>query len=269
MRCLLLCLIVALTACVQAPITDTKGGKKYARSTKHSTPIKRYTKNDKDGAPKGLLPSFFQRILPKNEPLSRYGNPDAYTVSGRNYNILKTSKGYKARGLASWYGTKFQRQRTSNGEHYDMYGMTAAHRTLPLPSYLRVKNLDNGREAIVKVNDRGPFHSNRLIDLSYAAASKLGVLSKGIAHVEIEALSGRGKVPVAHYYMQIGAFQSKALASDLHRRVHKFTKIPTYIERYRGKYIVKVGPFSNRAMTLTLKRQLDKRGIRGALTLLQ
>ncbi len=150
-----------------------------------------------------------------------------------------------------------------------MYGMTAAHRTLPLPSYLRVKNLDNGREAIVKVNDRGPFHSSRLIDVSYAAATKLGLLPKGTARVEIEALSGKGKVPVANYYMQVGAFQSKAFASELQRRLSKSSKTHVYVERYRSKYIVKAGPFPNRNTTASFKRQLDKQGIKGALTLLQ
>jgi rare lipoprotein A len=266
-----------LTACAQLPEANNKAqGRydkygKYSKSNRHSQhqPIKRYTKEDKDGAPAGPLPSFFQKLIPKNEPLSRYGNPDTYAVSGRNYNILKTAKGYKARGLASWYGTKFHSQRTSSGEHYDMYAMTAAHRTLPLPSYLRVKNLDNGRVAIVKVNDRGPFHSSRLIDLSYAAATKLGILPKGTAHVEIEALSGKGPAPVARYYMQIGAFQSKALATNLQRKTRKFTRTPVYIERYRGRYIVKAGPFANRPSTLALKRQLERQGVRGALTLLQ
>ncbi len=114
MRYLILCLIIVLTGCATVPVQDTKGTKnlKYNSGAKHSTSVKRYTDKDKDGAPLGPLPSFFQRILPKNEPLSRYGNPDSYAVSGHNYKILKTSKGYKERGMASWYGTKFQKQRT-------------------------------------------------------------------------------------------------------------------------------------------------------------
>ena len=135
---LLLCLIITLAACAPVPESGSKASRKYARSAKYSTEIKRYSKNDKDSTPKGPLPSFFERVFPKNEPLSRYGNPSSYAVSGRNYHILKTAKGYKARGLASWYGTKFHSQRTSSGEHYDMYGMTAAHRTLPLPSYVQI-----------------------------------------------------------------------------------------------------------------------------------
>lgn len=115
----------------------------------------------------------FKEPVPTKEPLSRYGNPSEYSVDGRSYQVMRNSSGYKTRGVASWYGTKFHKQRTSSGEPYNMYVMSAAHKTLPLPTYIKVKNLDNGKEAIVKVNDRGPFHSNRIIDLSYAAALKL------------------------------------------------------------------------------------------------
>ena len=104
---------------------------------------------------------------------------------------MKTAKGYKERGGASWYGTKFHGRLTSNGERYDMYEMTAAHKSLPIPTYVTVKNLDNGREIIVRVNDRGPFHEGRIIDLSYAAASKIGMLKKGTARVEVVAIDPR------------------------------------------------------------------------------
>ena len=229
----------------------------------------RYTKQDKDGAPKGPLPSFFQSISPKNEALSRYGNPGSYSVEGRNYAVLNTSKGYKARGTASWYGTKFQKQRTSSGEHYDMYAMTAAHKTLPLPSYVRVKNLDNGREAIVKVNDRGPFHSSRVIDLSYAAATKIGLLPKGTAHVEVEALAGKtGKPYVARYYVQAGAFKSESLAHDLRRRLLKVTRTSIQIEKDQGTYIVRIGPYATQYMTVAMRKLLDKQGLRGAFSVL-
>lgn len=126
--------------------------------------------------------------VPHYEPPSQYGNPDSYVVAGKRYHVLASSKGYVARGIASWYGTKFHGQRTSSGEIYDMYAMTAAHRTLPLPTYARVTNLRNRRSVIVRINDRGPFHSNRLIDLSYAAASKLGIVEKGTGLVQVEAI---------------------------------------------------------------------------------
>jgi len=108
--------------------------------------------------------------VPKNEPLARYGNHSPYTVLGKTYTVMPSSKGYHERGIASWYGSKFHGRRTSSGEPYDMHLATAAHKSLPLPTYVEVTNLDNGRKMIVKVNDRGPFHEGRIIDLSYAAA---------------------------------------------------------------------------------------------------
>lgn len=126
--------------------------------------------------------------VPQAEPLSASGN-NPYVVFGHRYVPLTTARGYHATGVASWYGRKFHGQRTSNGEQYNMYAMTAAHRTLPLPSYVRVRNLDNNRQVIVRVNDRGPFLHNRLIDLSYAAAARLGVIRSGTARVEVTAVS--------------------------------------------------------------------------------
>jgi len=128
---------------------------------------------------------------PKVEARSRGGNFTPYTVLGKTYRVMKTAKGYKERGGASWYGTKFHGRLTSNGERYDMYEMTAAHKSLPIPTYVTVKKLDNGREIIVRVNDRGPFHEGRIIDLSYAAASKIGMLKKGTARVEVTAIDPR------------------------------------------------------------------------------
>jgi peptidoglycan lytic transglycosylase len=125
--------------------------------------------------------------VPKREPLADSGNKP-YTVSGKTYYPLADASGYHERGIASWYGRKFKGKRTSSGEPYDMYAMTAAHKTLPLPSYARVRNLHNGRSVVVRINDRGPFLSNRLIDLSYAAAAKLGILGTGTGVVEVDAI---------------------------------------------------------------------------------
>lgn len=126
--------------------------------------------------------------VPKVEPRSRFGNPASYVVFGRRYFTKDDSKGHVERGLASWYGPGFHGRKTSSGEPYDMNAMTAAHKTLPLPTYARVTNLDNGRSAVVRINDRGPFHGPRVIDLSRAAAAKLGVLAAGTAEVEVRAL---------------------------------------------------------------------------------
>lgn len=118
-------------------------------------------------------------------PRSKYGNPASYEVYGQTYQVLATARGYSERGKASWYGEDFHGKRTSSGEPYNMHAMTAAHRTLPLPTYVRVTNLQNHREVIVRVNDRGPFHDNRIIDLSFAAATELGILGSGTADVEV------------------------------------------------------------------------------------
>ena len=123
--------------------------------------------------------------------MPHYGRVKAnpYTVLGKSYYPINDARTYRETGTASWYGTKFHDQLTANGERYDLYGMTAAHKTLPLPSFARVTNLDNGQSVVVRVNDRGPFHEGRVIDLSYAAAVKLGIVARGTGRVEVRALS--------------------------------------------------------------------------------
>lgn len=146
----------------------------------------------KDSAPKKpTRVDRAEKVIPKVEPKSKYGNPKSYVVFGKRYHTLSSSKGYVEQGIASWYGTKFHGRRTSSGETYDMYAMTAAHKTLPLPTYARVTNKKNGRSIIVRINDRGPFHENRIIDLSYAAATKLGIVTKGTGLVEVRAIDPR------------------------------------------------------------------------------
>jgi rare lipoprotein A len=132
--------------------------------------------------------------LPKVEPRSAYGNPPFYEQFGRRYVVLASSANYVERGVASWYGPGFHAVRTSTREPYDMYGMTAAHKTLPLPCYVRVTNLQNGRSVVVRVNDRGPFVDNRIIDLSYTAAAKLDMLRNGTAMVEVRTVDA-GEAP--------------------------------------------------------------------------
>ena len=156
--------------------------------------------------------------VPKVEPPSRYGNPPSYDVQGTTYYPVKSAAGYRAEGIASWYGTKFHGRRTSSGETYDMFKLTAAHRTLPIPTYVRVTNLDNGRQTLVRVNDRGPFHDERVLDLSYAAAVKLGFSDQGTARVRVEALEGGETL-----YLQAGAFRGKASAEKLQRNLASLT----------------------------------------------
>ena len=123
--------------------------------------------------------SKIPNAVPRHEPKSRYGNPASYVVFGKRYHVMNSSQGFVERGIASCYGTKFHGRRTSSGETYDMYAMTAAHKNLPLPTYVQVTNLKNGKSVVVKVNDRGPFHENRIIDLSYVAAIKLDIVRNG------------------------------------------------------------------------------------------
>ena len=124
-----------------------------------------------------------------DEPRSPVGNRSPYTVLGKQYHVMDTPGGYVEQGTSSYYGAKFHGRRTSNQEVYDMYAFTAAHKTLPLPSFARVTNLDNGKSVVVRVNDRGPFHEGRVIDLSYAAAVKLGIVARGTGRVEVRALA--------------------------------------------------------------------------------
>lgn len=163
LRCMaVLSMCVALVACGTHP-------SRYSSSSKSTT------------VPGGAIP--------KNEPYSKAGNKSTYRVFGKQYQVRKTHHGYKERGMASWYGKQFHGRLTSNLERYDMYAMTAAHKSLPIPSYVKVTNLRNKKSIVVRVNDRGPFHSNRIIDLSYAAAKKLGMAEQGTAMVELEAIS--------------------------------------------------------------------------------
>lgn len=163
---------------------------------------------------------------PKWEPRTRAGNAPKYTVLGQTYYTLQTAEGYRRRGIASWYGRKFHGRNTANGERYDMYSMSAAHKTLPIPSYVRVRNLNNGREAIVRVNDRGPFIDAREIDLSYAAAVKLGVFNTGTAPVEVVGIevtrSGR-KIDPGYSQAQTQAPTTPSPAAESLAAIHRDT----------------------------------------------
>ena len=269
MRKPLIALMILLSGCKTINTVPTSSGthsdNKNALYNRYKNKNHRYTQAQ-DGAPIKQKQLNFKEPIPIKEPLSRYGNPTEYSVDGRNYHVLKSSTGYKASGIASWYGTKFHKQRTSSGEPYNMYVMTAAHKTLPLPTYVKIKNLDNGKVAVVKVNDRGPFHADRVIDLSYAAALKLGVFPKGTAHVEIETLMG--PVGQAHYYLQAGAFSSEILASRLKDKLLHISSSPVFIEHYKQHYVVRVGPFSNKEMADTVKTKLVRNGVFGAFSVL-
>jgi len=164
----------------------------------------------KDSAPQHNVDiASIPNAVPRVEAKSRYGNPASYVVFNKRYFVMADSKDYTARGVASWYGTKFHGRKTSSGEPYDMFAMTAAHRTLPLPTYIQVTNLKNQHQVIVKVNDRGPFSNDRILDLSYAAASKLGILATGTALIDIKAID-----PIQH--KQHSSSQKPQLKSSTH-----------------------------------------------------
>jgi rare lipoprotein A len=198
---------------------------------------------------------------PRVEPRSSGGNKPAYTVHGRTYYVRKHSKDYKERGIASWYGTAFHGNPTANGETYSMYKMTAAHKTLPIPTYVMVTNLKNGRQVIVRINDRGPFHDNRLIDLSYVAAKKLGITDTGTGLVEVQSIDprtwGKQKMSiqrVSHHpgkqklYIQAGAFSSRHNAERLANRLTSiFPNVPvrTSFVAEKNLYRVRIGPVSS------------------------
>jgi rare lipoprotein A len=200
--------------------------------------------------------------VPKVEPRSLRGNPPWYEVFGKRYHVLAASEGYRERGVASWYGPDFHAKATSSGEPYDMYAMTAAHKTLPLPCYARVTNLSNGRSVVVRINDRGPFVANRIIDLSYTAAHKLDMTRAGTTFVEVEvltpgslpdtaqALTATQTIPALSpvLYLQAGAFGVAANAAQLADRLRRsgFTDVLVLPpDASAPLHRVRIGPIAN------------------------
>lgn len=237
---------------------------------------------ERDGAPAAPVDvSSVPDAIPRDEPHSRYGNPESYEVFGKRYYVLNSSEGFVERGIASWYGTKFQGKRTSSGETYDMYAMTAAHKTLPLPTYVEVINLENNKSVIVRVNDRGPFHENRIIDLSYAAASRLGILSNGTGLVEIRAInpsayaSSNKKTPIrtvaldnrsiAEFYIQVGAFSELMNAENLRTKLgsigNSLIKINHAVIDNKLLYRVRIGPLTSIDYADQIVNQLNHLGV--------
>lgn len=201
------------------------------------------------GAGAASAPSQAPRPATGGAPRSRLGNPPFYEVFGRRYHVLPDGEGFSEKGVASWYGRKFHGRPTSSGEVYDMHQLTAAHRTLPLPTVVRVTNLENGRSVVVTVNDRGPFAHERVIDLSYAAAVELDMVEAGLARVSIEALEedpARGPLP--DVYMQVGAFGERGNADALKDRLAAMGIHNVVVRRddsaRRALYRVRIGPLS-------------------------
>lgn len=207
---------------------------------------------------------------PRPDPLLAVGNKSPYSVNGVTYEILQDHRNYKEQGIASWYGAKFDGHETSNGERYDLYQASAAHKTLPIPCYVRVTNLDNGKNIIVRVNDRGPFHSERLIDLSYAAAVKLGYMAQGTARVEVEVIDvvgaedRRDAAYGIYRYLQLGAFGKETVAKSLLDELQALVSAPVFISPVDSGgsrlYRVRVGPVDDSAHLLAVQEQLEASG---------
>ena len=214
--------------------------------------------------------------VPRVEPRSAHGNPPFYDVLGQRYYVLASADGYLERGVASWYGPTFHGGNTSSGEPYDMYAMTAAHKTLPLPCYARVTNLRNGRSVVVRINDRGPFVANRLIDLSYTAASRLDMLREGTTLVEVRTLSPQvpdelartSAQPPPALYVQAGAFADQQNAQRLLARLQAagleraFIALP--LQSGAHLYRVRLGPIDSVAQFDELSARLSALGISDA-----
>ena len=234
---------------------------------------------------------------PKMEARSKYGNPDSYEVDGERYYVLDHADNFIQRGTASWYGTKFHGRRTSSGEPYSMYEMTAAHKTLPLPTYVQVTNLDNSHKVVVRVNDRGPFVDDRIIDLSYVAAKKLGIDKTGTGRVEIRSINpqtGRVATPPApkpaptsvatasnatpsiasnkniaaadgQLYLQVGAFSDQENAAQLLTRLVSAIRENVLINRSNAGeqevYRVRIGPLASELIAQQLSTTLSNLGI--------
>jgi rare lipoprotein A len=222
-------------------------------------------------------------VVPRIEPKSRSGNPPFYEVFGKRYYVMSSSVGYVERGVASWYGPGFHKVRTSNGEAYDMYGMTAAHKTLPLPAYVQVTNLQNGRSIVVRVNDRGPFVGNRIIDLSYTAASKLDMLRNGTAMVEVRSVdpavaaaetsanatsSSAPAAPTSSLYIQAGAFSDPSNAERLAEKLRGGGYGSVFVRDNeiagRRMFRVRIGPVSGVAEFDRIVAALERAGINDA-----
>ena len=253
-------ILVAMMACSSAPEPE---------QAPESPNAGRYSISQ-DRAPTRIVDlASIPEVIP--EPLNRTGagNRSPYTVLGKSYEVMPTEVGYNERGVASWYGEKFHGHKTSNGEVFDMFLASAAHKSLPIPSFLRVTNLDNNRSIVVRVNDRGPFHGDRVIDLSYAAAVKLGYADRGTARVQLESIiatgtSGDRVVRAANSggnetlrvsstdskYLQVGAFSDLSAAQEVTSKVEEITSLPVFIWTVNTSsnkilHRVRVGPISD------------------------
>lgn len=268
-QCSAFSLLSILVACGSAPAPDVQN----PNAGRYSIAQDRAPNRDVDIA-------SIPEVVP--EPINRTGagNRSPYTVLGKTYTVMPTEVGYSERGVASWYGEKFHGHKTSNGEVFDMYKASAAHKSLPIPSFLQVTNLDNNRSIVVRVNDRGPFHGDRIIDLSYAAALKLGYADRGTARVQLDAIVVNSDIgsrqaaaaprndivlpPVSSsdaQYLQVGAFSSLSSAQQLSDRLRDMTNRPVFIRTVPTQnsgvlHRVRIGPMQDAGEIRQLTRRV-------------
>ena len=231
----------------------------------------------RDGAPTRQVDvSKINDALPQVVRRTKAGNKSPYTVLGKTYRVMDDATDFKQSGIASWYGTKFHGRKTSNGETYDMFAMTAAHKNIPIPSYVKVSNPANGQSVVVRVNDRGPFHGGRIIDLSFAAAKKLGYADLGTAQVNLEVITPAGQSPhidlrsrpssspytlPPNTYLQLGAFGRIESAQALVAKISGVVSYPVRISFAQLLYKVQLGPISNNQDMVRLREELQAKNL--------
>ncbi|TFH90797.1 MULTISPECIES: septal ring lytic transglycosylase RlpA family protein [Vibrio] len=234
-----------------------------------SSPSKRYSIDDDIAPDAPISVDHIEDATPQYEPYSLGGNSN-YTLRGESYTIIKEPKGFKQEGQASWYGKKFHGHLTSNGEIYDMYSMTAAHKELPIPSYVKVTNKDNGKTTVVRVNDRGPFHPGRIIDLSYAAALKLDVIRTGTANVAIEVISvdrptqTHKQEALPKFVVQVASSKHQDRVETLAQDLSQKLSVKSYVNSASDIHRVFLGPFNDYMLTQKALEQVKELGYTSA-----
>lgn len=309
-RALLFAAVLHLAACATVPESNTPQQRRPKTTPPPSTRNVPITGAPGKGGPPvvdGAAPSWQKDYAPGSDeipygientpdavpvagPRSAGGNSPTYEVLGKTYNVMEDAAGFRQRGYASWYGKKFHGRLTANGDRYDMFAMSAAHKTLPLPSYVRVTDLDNGKSVVVKVNDRGPFHSDRIIDLSYAAAAKLGLIGHGTSMVELEVLDPATYVPATPPpadssppemasvaavpaaplgptagFLQVGAYidpiNAAAMRDNLMNQGFSSVQIRITAKSDTSIHRVLIGPFRSPDDARTTRNRLDSRNL--------
>ena len=251
-------LTLALAGCGSGPLVPSK--------SKPAPPVKSggyYLDDGPEATPPPNLDTI-PNAVPRDEPLHRFANR-SYVVLGNAYTPQTERRVYREEGVASWYGRRFHGKKTASGELYDMYAMTAAHPTLPIPSYVRVTSLNNGRSVVVRVNDRGPFHSKRLIDLSYSAAHKLGYLGQGSTRVQVESIDPAAPAegaPLDGWYLQVGAFSQAKNAQKLLERLKRelgLDNARVQLVRVGSMHRVQIGPYAGEDAAQADRAQVRER----------